>query len=59
MTVFAEYSKAFDTVKFKAILTKMHKMDFSSKFLLWMINYLSQRNQFLQIDDRSSELARV
>ena len=59
MMVLADYSKAFDTVKFKAILTKVNKMGFSSKFLIWMPNYLSDRYCFVQIDDRSSKLARV
>ena len=59
MMVIADYSKVFDTVKFKAILTKMHKMGFSSKFLLWILNYLSDCYQFVQVDDRSPELACV
>ena len=59
MMVIADYSKVFDTVKFKATLTKMHKMGFSSKFLLWILNYLSDCYQFVQVDDRSPELACV
>ena len=53
MMVLADYSKAFDTVQFKTILTKMNKMGLTSKFLL------SEHYQFVQIDDRSSELVRV
>ena len=59
MMVCADYSKAFDTVQFKALLRKMHCMGFSKTFLLWVHNYLTQRRQFVQIDDRSSEMAPV
>ena len=54
MMVCADHSKAFDTVQFKARLRKMHCMGFSKTFLLWVHNYLTQRRQFIQIDDRSS-----
>ena len=33
MTVCADYSKAFDTVQFKAVWTKIHGMGFSRTFL--------------------------
>ena len=59
MMVCADYSKAFDTVQFKALLRKMHCMGFSKTFLLWVHNYLTQRRQFVQIDDRSSEMVPV
>ena len=57
--VLADYSKAFDTVKFKTILMKMHEMDFSKKFLYWVFDYLCNRLQFVQIDDKSSEMGKV
>ena len=57
--VCADYSKVFDTVQLKAVLTKMHGMGFSRTFLQWMANYLTDRKQFVQIDDKSSETATV
>ena len=57
--VCTDYSKAFDTVQFKAVLTKMHGMGFSHAFLQWMANYLTDRKQLVQIDDKSSETATV
>ncbi len=57
MMVCADFSKAFDTVRFKLVLEKMHAMGFSNNFLVWMTNYLTERRQFVQIDDRMSELA--
>ena len=38
LMVFADYSKAFDTVRFKTILTKMHALGFSNEFLTWMVH---------------------
>lgn len=55
LMVCADYSKAFNTVKFKSDLTKMHSMGFSKSF--WIINYLCDRRQFVQIDAKVSEYA--
>ena len=57
--VFADYSKAFDTVHFSTALKKMHRLGFSGSFLKWMINYLTDRRHFVQIDDRHSNMAHV
>ena len=54
--VCADYSKAFDTVQFKS---KMHNLGFSKEFLLWMVDYLTDRRQMVQIDDRKSDMATV
>ena len=43
LMVCADYSKAFDTVQFKAVLAKLHEMGFSKSFLLWVLIYLSER----------------
>ena len=59
LMVCADYSKAFDTVQFKAVLAKLHEMGFSKSFLLWVLIYLSERRQLVQIDDNLSELAYV
>ena len=40
MMAMADYSKAFDTVRFKSVLTKIHIMGFSKSVLKWMLNYL-------------------
>ena len=59
LMVCADYSKAFDTVQFKAVLAKLHEMGFSKSFLLWVLSYLSERRQLVQIDDNLSEPAYV
>ena len=53
--VIADYSKAFDTVRFKPVLTKMHVMGFTKSLLKWMLNYLCERRQFVQSDARRSD----
>ena len=57
--VCSDYSKAFDTVQFRSVVSKMHSLGFSKYFLLWTIDYLTQRRQLVQIDDRKSEMAMV
>ena len=56
LMVLADFSKAFDTVFFKTTLNKFYKLGFSKNYLKWLISYLSDRTQFLQIDDTKSHL---
>ena len=53
--VFADFSKAFDTVHFDIIIRKLHSMGFSKQFLRWIMNYLKGRQQYVQNDDKKSE----
>ena len=53
--VFADFSKAFDAVHFDIIIRKLHFMGFSQQFLRWIMNYLKERQQYVQIDDKRSE----
>ena len=57
--VFADFSKAFDTVQFTTVLKKMHALGFSKTFLTWTVSYLSNRRLFVQIDNKKSNLERV
>ena len=59
LMVCSDYSKAFHTAQFKAVLAKLHEMGFSKSFLLWVLSYLSERRQLVQIDEKLSELAYV
>ena len=54
LAVTAVFSKAFDTVAFEKVLSKLHLMGFSRTALQWIANYLTDRKQFGQVDDRSS-----
>ena len=41
------------------MMTKTLEMGFSKSFLWWVLSYLSERRQLVQIDDKLSELAYV
>ena len=58
-SLFADHSKAFDTVDHKTLLHKLHSLQFSHSSLHLMNSYLTERKQFAQIDDKRSPLARV
>ena len=59
LMVLADFSKAFDTVNYKVLITKLSTLGFSKPFLPWLISYLSDRSHFVQIDDRTSESVNV
>ena len=53
MTVFTDYSKAFDTIDFFILIQKMHSLNaFSTDFLYWVFNYLTHRQHFVKIDSK-------
>ena len=54
LMVLADFLKAFDTISFSATIVKFYKLGFSKPFLKWLLSYLSDRPQFVQIDDRKS-----
>ena len=39
----ADFSKAFDTIKYKIVLKKLNYLGFSKSFLNWTIEYLTDR----------------
>ena len=57
--LFADYSKAFDTVVQKTLLHKLHSSQLSHSSLHLINSYLTERKQFVQIDGKRSPLARV
>lgn len=59
LTVMADYSKAFDTVSYSILVKKLKKLKFSNSFINLIIDYLSDRHQFVQIDDKKSVLRYV
>ena len=52
LMVLADFSKAFDTVYYKVLITKLSTLGFSKPFLRWLNSYLSDQSHFVQIDDR-------
>ena len=43
MAIFADFSKAFDTVDHTRIVKKMHNMGFPKHFLHWILSYIRVR----------------
>ena len=43
LSVYSDYSKAFDTGQHHTIIQKLHKTDFSAGVLNWFISYLGNR----------------
>ena len=54
ISVFADYSKAFDTIDYEILIKKLHKLNMSKEFLYWLIDYLSDRSHHVAIDDKIS-----
>ena len=57
--LFADYSKAFDTIRYDILLKKLNWLGFSSSFMHLINTYLTDRYQFVQIEDKLSALAQV
>ena len=52
----SNFSKAFDTIKYKTVLKKLNYLGFSKYLLNWNIEYLTDRWHFVQVDDKTSDL---
>ena len=54
LAVLADFSKEFDTVAYEIVLTKLHDLGFPKSFLTFLTSCLTERKQFVQIDDKAS-----
>jgi exonuclease III len=59
LIAFADFSKAFDTVDYATVLKRLHSIGFSRDALNWFLSYLTNRKQFVQVNDKKSELLDV
>ena len=50
LVVMADYNKAFDTVTYLVLIKKIKELKFTNSFKDLIINYLSDHQQFVQID---------
>ena len=57
LAILIDYSKAFDTIEHELLLTKLLKLGFSVDAIKILHSYLTDRNQYVQIDDKSSSLS--
>ena len=51
-----DYSKTFDIIDHLTLLEKLHKLNFSVQALKLIHSYVSERKQFVQVDDKSSSV---
>ena len=59
LIAFADFSKAFDTVDYSIVIRKLHGIGLSKSSLLWILSYLSNRQHFVQVNDKQSRLKDV
>ena len=59
LSVFIDLKKAFDTVSHDLILKKLIMLGIKGKEIEWFKSYMSNRKQFVQLDDVSSEKKNV
>ena len=59
LSIFADFSKAFDTVDYRILLEHLSNLGFSRQVLFLIGDYLSNRKQYAQIDDKSSDKLNV
>ena len=52
LMVMADFSKAFDTICFRATLLKVHKLGFTKPSLKWLLSYLCARPPSIRTDRR-------
>ena len=51
-----DFSKALDIFDLRTLVHNMHALKFSNSSLKWLLSYLDNRFQFVQVDNRASEL---
>ena len=56
---FADFYKAFDAVNYSIVIRKLHAIALYKTNLLWILRYLSNRQQFVQVNDKQSGLKDV
>ena len=54
LSVYSDYSKAFDTAQNHTIIQKLHKIGFSTAALKWFISHLGNRSKYVQVNDSKS-----
>ena len=50
LSVYSNYSKAFDIVQHHTIIQKLHKIGFSTAALKWFMSYLGKRSQYVPVN---------
>ena len=59
MSIFLDFSRAFDTLSHNILMKKLYHYGFRGKTFDWIENYLTNRKQFVQYNDKVSKLANI
>ena len=59
LAVLIDFSKAFDTISHETFVKKLHTFGFSNDFIKWVFSYLTQRRQYVQTDDKRSNICQT
>ena len=59
IAIFCDLKKAFDTVDFEILLTKLHNIGARGTELLWFQDYLCNRKQYVSINGANSYLRKI
>ena len=59
LAILIDYSKAFDTIDQNILLEKLLKFNFSPQAIEIIFSYISDRKQYVQVDDKSSEMSNM
>uniref|UniRef100_A0A3Q2ZQH6 Reverse transcriptase domain-containing protein n=1 Tax=Kryptolebias marmoratus TaxID=37003 RepID=A0A3Q2ZQH6_KRYMA len=59
VSIYVDLKKAFDTIDHNILLEKLNKYGIRGPVLQWVSSYLSNRKQFVQINDIRSELCGI
>ena len=54
MSVFIDYSKALDAIQHETLIKKLANLNFSNSSIKIILNYLSNIQQYVQLDDKKS-----
>ena len=52
--ILLDYSKVFDTIDDPMLLEKLHELNISKQAVKLIYSYVSERKQFVHVDDKSS-----
>ena len=59
LAILIDYSKAFDTIDQNILSEKLLKFNFSPQAIEIIFSYISDRKQYVQVDDKSSEMSNM
>ena len=54
MSIFIDYSKDFDTVRYETLINKLANLDFGNSSIKTILSYTGNRQQYAQLVDKNS-----